>query len=147
MRALSLWQPWASLWFTSKIHETRGWEWKSRGWMAVHATKKIVHYLDPRLEQITSSDFGGHWGIDLPRGAIIGIVNIVDVVPADGVFAMHARDAEGFLADDFYCGNYAPGRFAFKRGECRPLREPIPYRGHQGPFDIPDDLVNHLLTP
>jgi hypothetical protein len=146
MKAISLWQPWASLWFTSKIHETRDWAWKHRGWTAVHATKKIVHDLDPRLADIVNSDFGGHWGIDLPRGAIIGVVNILDVVPAESVFAMHARDSDGFLADDFYCGNFAPGRFAFRRGECRLLREPVPYRGHQGPFEIPDDLVREAMA-
>lgn len=140
-----MWQPWASLWFTSKIHETRDWVWKPRGWMAVHATKKIVHDLEPRLDEIVNSDFGGHWGMDLPRGAIIGVVNIVDVVPAESVFATPARDNEGFLADDFYCGNFAPGRFAFKRGGSSQLREPIPYRGRQGPFKIPYDLVRSAI--
>ncbi len=146
MKALSLWQPWASLWFTSKIHETRDWRLNHRGWLAVHATKKIVHDLDPRLVDIVDSDFGGHWGMELPRGAIIGIVNILDVVPADCVFATHARDNDGFFADDFYCGNFAPGRFAFKRGECHLFREPIPYRGHQGPFDIPDELLREAAA-
>lgn len=146
IKCLSMWQPWASLWFTSKLHETRGWAWKHRGWTAVHATKKIVHDLDPRLATIVESDFGGHWGVDLPRGAIIGIVNILDVVPAEDVFGAPDLDEGGYFPDDFYCGNFAPGRFAFKRGGCSLLREPIPYCGHQGPFEIPYDLVRGAIT-
>lgn len=146
MKALSMWQPWASLWFTSKIHETRDRRLVQPGWLAVHATKRIVHELEPRLRDIVDSDFGGHWGMELPRGAIIGVVNILGVVPAADVFGAQNIDVEGYYPDDFYCGNFAEGRFAFKRGEYRLLREPIPWRGHQAPFDIPDDVVREVMA-
>ena len=143
MICLSLWQPWASLWCShAKTHETREWAWKHRGWVAVHATKKIVHHLDPTLDDICDSEFGGHWGTELPRGAIIGIVDVVDCVPAESVFAPGTAPE----ADDFYCGNFTPGRFAFKRCEFRKLREPVPWKGKQGPFQIPDELVREALA-
>lgn len=43
MKAISLWQPWASLWLTPrKIHETRPRRWNHSGWLAVHASKTLV---------------------------------------------------------------------------------------------------------
>jgi hypothetical protein len=148
VKAIAMWQPWASLFLSpAKVHETRDWPWPHRGWVAIHATKKIVHELGPRLHDIVDSEFGGHWGVDLPRGAIIGVAKIVDCVPAESVFAGHVPGADGFYPDDFYCGDFSPGRFAFRRSEYRLLREPVPFKGRQSKwFDIPDDLVAHLIA-
>jgi hypothetical protein len=33
------------------------------------------------------------------------------------------------------------GRFAWKRDEFRLFDQPIPYRGAQGIFNVPDDLI------
>jgi hypothetical protein len=42
MKAISLWQPWASLWCSPrKIHETRHWPTNNRGWMLVHAAQAV----------------------------------------------------------------------------------------------------------
>jgi activating signal cointegrator 1 len=47
MKAISLWQPWASLWFTdSKIHETRHWSTRHRGPLYVHAAKRPIRESD-----------------------------------------------------------------------------------------------------
>ena len=82
MKALSLWQPWASLWCSpAKIHETRHWPLRHRGKLVVHAAKKFVRDVDPALETILDSDFGSHWGLELPTGALIGIVAIIDCQP------------------------------------------------------------------
>ena len=43
--------------------------------------------------------------------------------------------------DDRECGDFAPGRFAWKRDEFRLFDQPIPYRGAQGIFTVPDDLI------
>ena len=78
MRALSLWQPWASLWLTPrKVHETRHWSTLHRGWLLVHAAKrKIDRDIDPALNEILIDEFGPHWGLDLPLGALIGRVQV-----------------------------------------------------------------------
>ncbi|TRU31740.1 MAG: ASCH domain-containing protein [Microcystis aeruginosa Ma_QC_B_20070730_S2] len=41
MKAISLWQPWASLVANGlKLYETRGWPTKYRGVLAIHAAKR-----------------------------------------------------------------------------------------------------------
>lgn len=43
--------------------------------------------------------------------------------------------------DDRVCGDFSAGRFAWKRDEFRLFERPIPYRGAQGIFVVPDDLI------
>lgn len=149
MKAISLWQPWASLWCSPvKIHETRHWPLAHRGWLAVHATKSAarVHELDPRFEDVIVDAFGPHWVRDLPRGAIIGAVNVVACHRSEDVkAAFMARPAP--LADDYLCGDFSPGRFGFERSEFRVLKEPVPWKGRQSKtFDIPDEVVAELFA-
>ena len=139
MRAISLWQPWASLWLSdAKVHETRCWATKYRGPLLVHAAKRNPVLVDPgtHLDDILTDEFGGHWGIDLPTGAIIGVVDLVDCQPTETMTAKH-RDS-----DDFWCGDFCPGRFAWKRERYTVFKHPVPYRGRQRIFNIPDEAVD-----
>lgn len=134
MKAISLWQPWASLWCSPcKVHETRHWPTSHRGWLLVHATKKIVFELPVELEDIICDEFGPHWGMELPRGALVGIVKIV---------ACHRTEVinEVNLLDHI-CGDFSPGRFGWERSEFVLFDRPIPYIGRQGMFDVPDHLL------
>lgn len=134
IKAISLWQPWASLWLSSnKIHETRHWATKHRGPLLVHAAKKIVFDLDDELSEIVCSEFGGHWAMDLPRGAIIGMVGLEDCIPTERLYM------KGFLdLEDLACGDFSAGRFGWRRSRGWKLFvEPVPYRGHQGLFNVP----------
>ncbi len=143
MKAISLWQPWASLWCSDrKIHETRHWSTHHRGPLLVHAAKRFVKYFerDEPLREILDDEFGGHWAMDLPKGALIGIVNILDCFPADDLEPSHHR------SDDFQCGDFSTGRFAWRRSTYRLFDKPIPYRGAQGIFNVPDDLVPGVST-
>ena len=38
-------------------------------------------------------------------------------------------------------GNYGPGRFGWILDDITMLAEPVPFRGMQGLFDVPDDLI------
>lgn len=142
MRALSLHQPFASLWLTwCKVHETRPWEIHHRGSLLVHAAKKRVA-IDTILHIIADDEFGLGWEDRLPRGAIIGSVNIVEVRSTTVVLKDWGSPVHSEFWTDYQCGNYDPGRFAFKRGtDVIRLSEPIPYRGQQGPFDVPFEIV------
>jgi hypothetical protein len=138
MKAISLWQPWASLWCSdAKIHETRHWPTKHRGWLLVHAAKRTIddYQGDDRLDQICEGIWGNHWGQDLPRGALIGMVNIADCLRTETVLAGYQEP------DDYECGDFSAGRFAWKRDLFRVFPKPIPYRGSQGFFEVPDDLI------
>jgi hypothetical protein len=139
MKAISLWQPWASLWCSErKVHETRHWRCSHRGWLLVHAAKCFANAfdLDDPLRLILDDEFGGDWARELPTGALIGMVKVVDCLPTQTLVGDAAASD-----DDRACGDFAPGRFAWKRGEFRVFDRAIPYRGAQGFFNVPDDLI------
>lgn len=143
MRAISLWQPWASLWLSdAKLHETRHWPTSHRGPLVVHAAKrKIDDFSGDRLDEICDGIWGHHWGLDLPRGALIGIVRLTGCVPTDTMPIGHQA------TDDYECGDFSPGRYAWQRSPTfQVFAEPIPYRGQQGMFEVPDDILPKLAA-
>lgn len=138
MMAISLWQPYASLWLTDrKIHETRHWPTKHRGLLYVHAAKRPIRHgeLPDNLIAICEDEFGGHFWNDLPRGAVIGIVELINCtqIADDGCLN------EAASIDDFACGNFMPGRYIWRRSLHTTPIGPWPYKGRQGFFRV-DDL-------
>jgi len=138
VRAISLWQPWASAWVIGvKGPETRGWSTHYRGPLAVHAA---VRWTADQREFAATEHTLGRLPERLPLGAIVGVVDLVDVKPTDeAVF--------GISPVEKLYGDYSPGRFAWFVENCRPLPEPIPFRGHQSFFAIPDDLLPVEFRP
>jgi activating signal cointegrator 1 len=132
---LTLWQPWASLWLGPKIHETRGWATKHRGLLYVHAAVRRIRRADMSDELISlcEDEFGGHFWTELPRGHIVGTVRIVDCIPITPEQTLLASP------DDRICGNWTPGRFAWRRDPKVSHVGPWPYKGKQGLFRC-DDL-------
>ena len=64
------------------------------------------------------------------------MVNVVGCLPTQTLTGETAASD-----DDRVCGDFGPGRFAWKRREFRLFGQPIPYRGRQGFFHVPDDLI------
>ena len=149
MRAISLWQPWASLVVSgAKEYETRSWYTAYRGPLLIHAAKRLVkeelrHYgslfmedLDifrrPELEKLTLNCLIKN----MPFGAIIGSVNLVEVQSTD---YLHSKKR---ISDkEFARGNYAFGRFGWRLQYPEKFEPPIPYKGSQGFFDVPNELL------
>lgn len=138
MIALSLWQPWATLWASgSKQIETRSWSTQYRGELAVHAAKKWTRELkewcecDPFYDELhkvmDSID-------DMPLGCVVGVVRIIDCRPTRELVKTISNQELQF-------GDYEPGRFGFVATDFRLLKNPIPYKGQQGFFDIPDEIL------
>jgi hypothetical protein len=139
VKALSLWQPWASLWSCGrKIYETRSWSTNYAGPIAVHAAKRIETEISDMLREICENEFGGRWHVELPAGALIAVCDCVICKPTDH---LHVDDEE------FAQGNFTPGRFAFDPLNMRELPTPISWRGMQGLFDIPDNLIVGVPLP
>lgn len=133
MKAISLWQPWASLLLSGrKHHETRGWSTNYRGLIYIHAAKRNISERDVPLplRNICEVEFGGHFWRELPLGAVIGIGRLV---------ACHRTEERTPASmDDRHCGDWEFGRFAWEMTDIVPIG-PWPYRGAQGLFNI-DDL-------
>lgn len=133
MKALSLWQPWASLWACGrKRYETRHWATPYRGALVVHAAKRICTDIDDVLREICEDEFGGHWAVDLPRGALIAVCNLVACLPTDRLL---------LDGDERHLGNFTTGRFAWDAQNMRELLRPIQFRGRQSLFDVPAEVV------
>ena len=114
MRALSLWQPWAQLIVLGeKMVETRSWHTNVRGVIAVHAAKR-------RPDKT--------FGIaDLPLGAVVGTVEILDCLPIEKLYG-----SEYDTARERSYGDWTRGRYGWILGNPRLFEQAISAAGHQG---------------
>lgn len=144
MKALSLWQPWATLMaIGAKTAETRSWSTRYRGPLAILSAKRFAQdqralCMEPPFSTALT-DAGIRKLRDLPLGAILCVVDLYDVVPTQGTLFEEPGKWPPYPEVAF--GNYGVGRFAWKTRGLRRVREPIPYKGRQGLFEIPDDVV------
>jgi len=133
MKAITLWQPWATLVaIGAKRLETRSWSTDFRGPLVIHAAKKRDADLNemcvsnPRFAY-TLKDFRdsrGHFGF--PLGCALCVVDLIDVIPLGSLAApLFSRQERAF-------GDFSAGRYAWKLDDVRPFPEPIPWRGAQG---------------
>ena len=123
MKALTLYQPWASLVSLGlKQVETRSWRPSYRGPLAIHAAKGFPAWARSFAEEERAL---GRLPARIPRGAVLCIVNLVDVRPTEEV-------EQTVSALERYYGDYSAGRWAWLLDDLRVLPEPIPARGSQG---------------
>lgn len=134
MKAITLWQPWASLWVAGvKVHETRSWSTRYRGPLLVHAARRPIDVSEwSGINLAVLIQVAGLTVDALPYGAIVGRVDLVDV--------LETRDVHPSPADRC-AGNWADGRYAW-RAERPVVLEPIPYRGRQGLFSVEPRVVS-----
>ncbi len=135
MKAITLWQPWASLVaIGAKGYETRSWATRHRGPLAIHAAKKPIASTLPTLDAITKEmmeyslnfrgDFRG-WAY-LPVGCIVATCELGDVYPVEEVYhSLHN------LPNESYFGDFSAGRFAWRLDDVQELDTPILVRGAQ----------------
>jgi hypothetical protein len=136
MRALTLWQPWASLiaW-GAKRYETRSWETTYRGPIAIHAAMN----QDMSVELFRTNSFyrkvfeARGLTIDeirkgLRMGVVVAVVDLIDIEKTErliyGERKVISQQEENF-------GDWTCGRYAWKLGNVRELVEPIPAMGRQ----------------
>lgn len=144
---LSLWEPWASLIVAGfKRHETRHWATSLRGRVAIHAAKK-VDVADAPAE-LCAVALGRGWEKTRPIGCVVAVAELTACFHTEVLTDPRAANLVGELREcDELAGNYAPGRFAFRLDQVRPLVEPLPIIGRQGFFHWkpPADLETRLL--
>lgn len=120
MKALTVRQPWAwAIIYGGKDIENRTWTTTFRGTLAIHAGGNLdpVKEFPPGVAPPVIER--------LARAAIIGVVEIVDIV--------ECSDSVWF-----------EGPFGWVLRNPRPLREAIPCRGHLGLWDLPGDIEGIL---
>ena len=143
MKALTIYQPWASLECLGlKGTETRGWPTSYRGPLLIHAGVKWDAYLQER-QRTLHEYLVRHGGIglpgDLPRGVILAVCELVDCLQV-------TEDNQGMFAEfDRIAGDLSLGRYVWVLERVRPLRHPIPCRGAQGLWTVPAEIAGQIL--
>ena len=152
MKCISLWQPWASLMvYGEKQNETRSWATSHRGVIAIHAAKTwngqlselaLSHPFRAALRDCLPVDEWfepppGWLFRVLPFGAILGTVEIVDCV--------RITDANAPTGNERAFGDYTPGRFMWQTRNFFRFPTPIPFRGAQGVFEVPDSILPRIV--
>lgn len=128
VKALSFRQPWAALILEGrKTLDLRTWSTHYRGPLAIYASLEVekeacrVHGVD--IAQLTT-------------GALIGIIDLVDVIPL-GEAAYNARQAEHLGGRRF-----RPGLYGWELTNPRPLDPPQVVKGRLNLFDVEVQLPN-----
>jgi hypothetical protein len=140
MKALSLWQPWASAMAVgAKRYETRSWAAPRTvigARMAIHAAKRrhtedrecFEDILDECHESRAMFEAFLDLSYDsLPRGVVLctGILK-----------ACHRVEDLQVSAIERWWGNYSAGRFAWEFTDITVLAQPVPFIGRQGIFEV-----------
>lgn len=133
--ALSLWQPWATLIALGlKQFETRSWQRRSiiGQHLAIHASARwdgkvkryaynlVIHRPELRPHLLTEKGYVK----SLPCGAVLCVCKLVDIYPTDEI-----QPQIGVV--ERLCGDWTPGRFAWKLDLVEVFDVPIPAQGHQ----------------
>jgi activating signal cointegrator 1 len=142
MKALTLYQPWATLVaIGAKKIETRSWRTNYRGPLAIHAGKNIsqlpICCTEPFLTILKQAGYlwaNGDWVSPLPKGCILATCDLVDCVLMD----------EKFLSDPVYSlgwsvshpetafGYFKLGRYAWMLDNVKIPPKPIQAKGAIG---------------
>jgi hypothetical protein len=142
MKSITITQPWATLIVLgAKHYETRTWETRHRGQLAIHASRRFPEAQRElcRHEPIRSvlRKAGYYSWSDLPIGAVLGTVQLTDCLPVEKVLALDP--AERVL------GDYHPGRWAWVLTGARELPAPVPCRGMLGIYEVPAECVGRIM--
>lgn len=145
MKALTLWQPWASLVALGhKRVETRCWTTKHRGELAIHASAnlppvwlgrsrfspefadEVADVLNVRRDR--DDRLGPH--VDsvvraLPRAAVLCIVRLRAIEPTTPALREYLSQRELLF------GNYEEGRYAWHVELIEKFEQPIPAKGNR----------------
>lgn len=141
MKAISLWQPWASLVAHSVKHfETRSWYTSYRGSLAIHAAKRPADFYELNPVIVKALLDSGYQRLrELPYGCIVCIAELVDCEPtAQVVNRVYFKSIE---ATERHFGDYSPERFAWQLDNIVQIND-IPAKGSQGfwNWQRPDEI-------
>lgn len=144
MRAISLWQPWASAMALGfKRIETRHWRTNYTGLLAIHAAKRWTRAEQEFTTMLRTNGIGIPF--TLPLGAVVATVRLVECRPTERIVPkLKAKGPAGLV--EFNLGNYDAGRWGWIFVDIKPLAAPIPFKGAQGFFDVPDELLREVAA-
>ncbi|MCC3156451.1 ASCH domain-containing protein [Hymenobacter sp. 15J16-1T3B] len=153
MKALSLIQPYATLIMLGyKQYETRSWDTKHRGPLAIHASvgkpawAREVAETDPHISVILAQH--GLTFDTLPRGAVLGTVEVLGTyrfveTPTDGQ-GKPSLVPRTLPTVELACGDFTSGRYGWKLRKSGELAKPIPCKGALSVWTLPPEVAQEL---
>lgn len=155
MKAISLWQPWASLMEAgAKQIETRSRLTHWRGDIAICAARywgSEGHEMlrtDAAQHALRSRYSGGQLHVNkwnLPYGKVIAVVEIFDCIKSDDANA-NWNLCNGLMTEpERLFGNYEPGRYLWLTRHRRKLARPVLVIGRQFIFDLPSAIEAQVM--
>jgi len=143
VKTISLLQPWATLMVIgAKKVETRSWNTRYRGPLLIHASKGLSAECRQLCKQDPFSLFINDVD-DLPRGAIIGMVNLKGTGPTErfkslgnggGIYIPNIDQELAF-------GDYGPNRYGWYCEDAIQFKEPIPCKGALSIWEFSDHEI------
>lgn len=156
-RALSLHQPWASLFaLGEKDFETRSWQTRWRGVVYCHASRAKPNAEAMRNPAIVAAlaRHGYHGAASLPTGCILASAELTGCAVIHQATGAYVGPETRILdlpagrhivsATEKAFGDYRPGRFAWHFRGRRQLFAPVDVGGRQGLW-IPDPATIELV--
>lgn len=154
MKAITLFQPWASLVaLGEKRYETRSWSTRYRGPVAIHSSlsKRFTHKTVLESEFYQALFCHGLQPEICPRGHIIAVCRLTDCailgsILTDPVMGDDAMRIMGGAAFERTFGDWTTGRFCWKLEDVQLLAEPVKVRGHLGLWTLPEEIEHAVLA-
>lgn len=141
MKALTLCQPYATLIaLGEKTFETRGYDTRYRGPLAIHAGRTLSYIGGKRGLRSTCArepfrrvltEAGLADPADLLLGVVIAVVDLVETFRSEGEPPPGAPETEVAF------GDFSEGRYMWEMHNVRRLPEPLPACGHQRLWNPP----------
>lgn len=164
MKAISLWQPWASLMAIGvKRNETRPRAFSNHNDLAICAAKLYWRNGVPEYAiTALNSLYMNRAKLGTKFEAMNSVKDVYDALPFGAVVCVVTQNGCVATNDDngddrsltpveLQLGDYSPGRFYYPTSNCRPLRVPVAVIGSQGIFTLPPsvelEVIKNLLPP
>lgn len=163
MKALSLWQPWATLVIVARKHETRSWGTSYRGDVLICSTAKTAPEIfqrettDPKIYERMKcalfhdvrTDPRSRWSYptSYPDGSALGVVELFDCLPASE-WKSYVTDAEQEYEIDNQraMGDVdSPGRFVWLFRRPRIFASPVKITGGQRLWNPGGDRLAKIM--
>lgn len=126
MKVISIIEPYATLIKEKKKYiETRSWKTTYRGELYIHASRTKIPKNWKDNEEIMSLIKD----IPLNQGNIICKCNLVDCVYMTNEYITNLKNSN---YQEYICGNYQVGRYAWILENIEVLKAPIETKGHLG---------------
>ena len=153
IKALTLWQPWASLMaLEEKKIETRSWATNHRGLLAIHSAKRKLGGSEKKLIGHANLALGINIDYHIPFGQVVCVVNLIDCVRTQ--LAVGGARADFFethgAKNETVFGDYSLNRYAWITEMVYVVPDVVKLRfeasGKQGLWDWEvDEGLSHWL--